>query len=99
MQCVGDKALEIILGRFNDCSYDINDRSPIDLLDEVRNLKIDLIFWALEETNNNASRAAKLLNINRTTMISMMQNELAPIINRREKIKAAEAASINSLEP
>lgn len=98
MQCVGDKALELVLGRYNDCAWDLLDNIPINLLDETRNLKVDLILWAMEESNKNITQAAKLLKINRTTLMSMMQNELAPVLNRREIKKAASAASISSQE-
>ena len=85
MQCDWDKALNIIFGRLNDCAFDIQDNIPIDLLDEIRNLKLDLIVWAIDESHKNVTHAAKKLNLNRTTMTSMVQNELAPIIKRRSK--------------
>lgn len=98
MQCDGNKALEIILGRLNDCLWDINDELPIDIYDEIRNLKLDLIMWAMDETNKNVTRAAKILNMNRVTMTSMVHNELAPLIRKRAKLKAAQAASVSSQE-
>ncbi len=96
MQCDGNKALELFLGRLNDCLWDITEELPIDIYDQIKNLKLDLIMWAMSETNKNATHAARLLNMNRVTMISMVQNELAPIIKRRAKEKAAQAAQVSS---
>lgn len=73
------------MGRLNDCLWDIHDNIPIDIVDEIRNLKVDLIDWAMLESHQNATHASRLLNLNRTTMVSMMQNELAPVIRRRKK--------------
>lgn len=98
MQCDRDKALNLIYGRLNDCLWDIHDNLPIDLLDEIRNLKLDLILMAMEDSNKNATLAAKMLNLNRTTMISMVQNELAPVLERRQNKKAVFTARVNSQE-
>jgi len=89
MQCDGNKALDIVYGRLNDNLHDLSDDIAIDLLDEVRNLKLDLILWAMDEAHKNITQAAKILNLNRTTMTSMVQNELAPIIERRSEDRRA----------
>jgi len=89
MQCDGNKALDIVYGRLNDNLHDLSDDIAIDLLDEVRNLKLDLILWAMDEAHKNITQAAKMLNLNRTTMTSMVQNELAPVIKRRSEDRRA----------
>lgn len=90
---LNDKAIELFMGRFNDCSMDLKDNMPIDLVGEIKNLKLDLILWALNETNKNATQAAKILNMNRTTMVSMIQNELAPVLQMRMKEEFTDAVS------
>jgi transcriptional regulator with GAF, ATPase, and Fis domain len=87
MQCDRDRALEIINKRMNDCLCDLGCDIPIDLTDEIKNLKLDLIIFALKENLYVNTHAAKMLNMNRTTMVSMMQNELAPVIRKRKKAK------------
>jgi hypothetical protein len=66
---------------------DLGCEIPINLMDEVKQLKLDLILFALEENFNIATHAAKALNMNRTTMVSMLHNELDPIIKKRAKNK------------
>jgi hypothetical protein len=84
MQCERNKALDLFFGRMNDCIDDIRDGIQINFADELRNLKLDLILWAMGEGHKNISRASKLLSINRTTMTSMINNELAPYIRKRK---------------
>jgi hypothetical protein len=100
MQCDGNKALEIINNRMNECLCNIGCDIPINLADELKNLKLDLILFALEENLNIATHAAKMLNMNRTTMVSMLQNELAPVIGRRvdQKKRLKGRQKVNSPE-
>lgn len=44
-----------------------------DLKKEMRELKIAMIYSALQRTQGNVLQAAKLLNINRTTLIYNMK--------------------------
>lgn len=87
MQCDRDKALDLFYGRMNDCLHDIQEGIPINLFDELKNLKLELICWAMNESHKNITHAAKRLCLNRTTMTSMITNELGALIakKRREK--------------
>lgn len=92
MQCDRDKALDLFYGRMNDCLDDIKENIKVNLADELKNMKLDLVLWAMDEANKNLTRAAKMLNLNRTTLTSMISNELAPYIRKRkiEKRKGKE---------
>lgn len=90
---INDEAIRIFLRRFDNCFMDLSDDLPIDLAGEIRNLKLDLILWAMNETNKNVTQAAKILGMNRTTMMSMLQNELAPVFAMRTKDKFSDAVS------
>ena len=87
MQRERDQALELINKRLNNCVMDIEDDIPIKLAEELRELKLDLILFALNENMNIATQAAKMLNMNRTTMVSMLHNELGPVIKKRKERK------------
>jgi len=79
-----DEGLNIFYGRLNDCLLDIREEIPVDFYEEIRNLKAELAIWAVRASNKNITHAAKMLNLNRTTLTSMMENELAPyIINKK----------------
>lgn len=67
-----DKAVEIINDKLNLNICDINDYYPIDLFQEILELKKELLNWALEESFGNKTQAAKLLNMNRTTFITVL---------------------------
>jgi hypothetical protein len=90
---INDEAIRIFLKRFDSCLMDLGDNLPIDLSGEIKNLKLDLILWALRETNKNATQAAKILGMNRTTMVSMVNNELSTLLEMRRKDKFSDAAS------
>ncbi|NDC48739.1 MAG: hypothetical protein EBZ61_06625 [Micrococcales bacterium] len=84
MQCNRDRALDLFYGRMNDCLDDIKENIKVNLADELKNMKLDLVLWAMDEANKNITHAAKMLNLNRTTLTSMISNELAPYIRKRK---------------
>jgi transcriptional regulator with GAF, ATPase, and Fis domain len=87
-----DQALEIINKRLENCITHLRSDLPINMVEQLKELKLDLILFALNENMKIGAKAARMLNMNRTTMVSMLQNELLPYIEKRknEKINSRE---------
>lgn len=80
-----DKAIEIVKSRLELNTCDIQYDLPIDLYKEIVELKKELLAWALEESYGNKTLAAKLLNMNRSTFMTLLADfeKNKPVKNKR----------------
>ena len=80
-----EKAIEIVRNRLELNKCDIEDDYPIDLYKEIIELKKELMAWALNASCGNKTLAAKLLNMNRSTFMTLLADfeKNRPVKNKR----------------
>lgn len=66
-------------------SFAVKSDGTVSLKEELRELENHLINMALTKSDNNISKAAKLLNINRTTLVMKMKNMLSNVYIKNSK--------------
>jgi transcriptional regulator with GAF, ATPase, and Fis domain len=79
MQRDRNKELHFLENRLNQCVVKLDKHNKIDFTDEMRRMKKDLVEWAMSEAQNNISQAARMLKMKRTTVQSIILNDLCKI--------------------